>query len=422
MEVTGPAPTLAVGDEIRSEQTRRLAAQHRAVMPAAVFALALVVAVSVGQAPPLVIGCYAASRIGVLAFNHALTGRILRGGSDAADRPRLGDGHDLGMLLTGSTLGTTALLVPTPIAGSFAALLLLMVVIASQGVLVSVASTSLPALRNLVLSTWLVTSLILMWLDDPYAHQLAVAGLVYGIISYRFGLRLHRAFVDAVGTEIENRALLDRLVRLNAEVESQRRELATMNESLSRSLVEVADDARRDALTGTWNRRGLEQQVGALGPAPPPGAVLLADLDRFKQINDSHGHLIGDRVLAAAAAEMSAHVRPGDVIGRWGGEEFVIVLPATPLGEARRIGERLRRRLRDSTKARLPDGGAVTVSIGCARLVDGLGGFTAALAEADAALYRAKQGGRNRVAVAGGGRSGERGKPPSRAMTPDPAR
>jgi diguanylate cyclase (GGDEF)-like protein len=132
-----------------------------------------------------------------------------------------------------------------------------------------------------------------------------------------------------------------------------------------------------------------------------PAAVLLVDIDHFKRVNDTYGHLAGDELLAATASTLGQHVRACDVLGRFGGEEFVAVLPGAGQQEACHIAERLRGRVRDiavqprgATAA--DDTVTVTVSIGgCAGR--GRWDLFELLAAADAALYRAKKSGRDRV-------------------------
>jgi diguanylate cyclase (GGDEF)-like protein len=174
---------------------------------------------------------------------------------------------------------------------------------------------------------------------------------------------------------------------------------------LQRSLMhqQLAAAARTDPKTGllnatAWQREADEEVTRALRTGTQL-ALLLADVDHFKQVNDSHGHLIGDEVLRALAAELRQQVRESDVVGRFGGEEFTILLPRTDGGEAYGIAERLRtsaRRLSVTTAdARI----GVTVSIGVAVLGRHGSDLFELLAAADAALYRAKDAGRDQVRV-----------------------
>jgi diguanylate cyclase (GGDEF)-like protein len=142
------------------------------------------------------------------------------------------------------------------------------------------------------------------------------------------------------------------------------------------------------------NRRGLDTLAANRGPA----AVLLCDLDNFKQINDRFGHHAGDRVLSRFGALLRRHARFDDVPIRLGGEEFCVVLPRTDLSGAQILAERLRH----DTECQLADvvPGGATVSIGVAVSDDDPIEVPALLKRADQALYSAKQGGRNRVVIA----------------------
>lgn len=159
--------------------------------------------------------------------------------------------------------------------------------------------------------------------------------------------------------------------------------------------------ARTDPLTGTLNRLALDEQARRLfaqGGHAPGMAALMLDADHFKAINDRHGHAGGDRVLAALAQGIGARLRPGDIFGRVGGEEFVVLLPHTDLATALALAEDLRTHV-----AALPlylDGQAqaVTVSIGVAVSDPADADADALVRRADRALYEAKRAGRNRVA------------------------
>jgi two-component system cell cycle response regulator len=133
-----------------------------------------------------------------------------------------------------------------------------------------------------------------------------------------------------------------------------------------------------------------------------PVSILLLDIDRFKSVNDSHGHDAGDAVLREFANRIRAHTRGIDVVARYGGEEVVVLVPDTPLEGARAVAERIREQVEGTPFA--IDRGAqavtVTVSIGVAAREAGDGSGGDILKRADLALYRAKEAGRNRVIAA----------------------
>ena len=155
-----------------------------------------------------------------------------------------------------------------------------------------------------------------------------------------------------------------------------------------------------DGLTDIANKRHfkefLERELARAVRHQRPLALVLFDLDRFKQLNDTHGHLAGDRVLCGVAALVAPEVRREELFARWGGEEFAVVLPETDLAGAADFGERMR-----SLVERTPfeyDGKSlsVTISVGVTALAAG-DSMASLLGRADAAMYRAKQDGRNRV-------------------------
>jgi diguanylate cyclase (GGDEF)-like protein len=173
---------------------------------------------------------------------------------------------------------------------------------------------------------------------------------------------------------------------------------------LSRSLARINDLAERDDLTGVFNRRKLISVATSVarraGRTAAPFCVCMLDIDRFKSINDAHGHAAGDDVLRQFARRIQNEVRATDCFGRYGGEEFLLVLENADADAAGRFSERIRRLVQGMPVPMLDDGLNVTVSIGVAQYRPGeLIGQT--ISRADDALYAAKHGGRNRVMVAG---------------------
>ncbi len=168
---------------------------------------------------------------------------------------------------------------------------------------------------------------------------------------------------------------------------------------------QMFESARRDGLTGAYNKRYLKERFEAEFAFAlrhrTPLSVLLLDLDHFKRINDSFGHLAGDAVLREVARRIQANVRREDVFARYGGEEFVILSLGTPLDGGVRFAERLRRRIAATAVEHEERAIAVSASIGVACGPGPRAGTPTELLEAaDAALYRAKRMGRNRVEAA----------------------
>jgi diguanylate cyclase (GGDEF)-like protein len=174
---------------------------------------------------------------------------------------------------------------------------------------------------------------------------------------------------------------------------------------LQRSLLhqQLRAAARTDAKTGLLNAAAWQREAAAkilvARRTGQPVALLLADIDHFKQVNDTHGHLAGDEMLARTAAALAQNVRAGDVLGRFGGEEFVILLPGADEGEACSIAERLRERVSAITHLAAGAQVTVTVSIGVAGLGTHGSELFDLLAAADAAVYRAKGSGRDQVCL-----------------------
>jgi diguanylate cyclase (GGDEF)-like protein len=161
--------------------------------------------------------------------------------------------------------------------------------------------------------------------------------------------------------------------------------------------------ALTDALTGVANRRHVEAAANeAVTRARATGkhlALLTFDLDGFKRINDSHGHACGDRVLVRIARECEAALRQGDLLGRIGGEEFVVLLPDTPPEHALQVADRLRVSVAQLVLSDIAPDLRVTISLGLAFLRASDDGVQEVIDRADAALYRAKANGRNRAEV-----------------------
>ncbi|MGO4222774.1 GGDEF domain-containing protein [Lysobacter sp. TAF61] len=188
---------------------------------------------------------------------------------------------------------------------------------------------------------------------------------------------------------LEQRRLLSEREAFAQRLEDARADLQRRNDQLQHS-------ATHDALTGLLNRAALAQlrdnPEAMLQLQKSPYTLMLLDVDHFKDVNDRHGHLLGDRALRAVADAVAASIRHGDVAVRYGGEEFLILLPDTRLESASQVAERIRLRL---SQAALPF--ALTVSIGMAAGEPTRDWSEQVFDRADQALYRAKARGRNCV-------------------------
>ncbi len=189
---------------------------------------------------------------------------------------------------------------------------------------------------------------------------------------------------------------------LKARLDDSRSEI----EQLRREVIMARTEARTDGLTGLTNRRGFDTELAACLADAEPGdcgpSLLIADIDHFKRINDTYGHLFGDKVLKAVAQILRDNVKGKDTAARHGGEEFAVLLPDTPIEGARLLADRIRGIVERCRIKRTTDNGEIaniTISVGvaCQQRGEAPAAF---VGRADAALYAAKTGGRNRVAVA----------------------
>ena len=199
-------------------------------------------------------------------------------------------------------------------------------------------------------------------------------------------------FDDITGIESKNEELNRALVKL----ESSQREITRQNKEL-----EVL--ATRDPLTNTLNRRSLFQGFDTLYIEAIDHneelSCIMVDIDHFKQVNDTYGHSVGDTVIKYLSNLLTDCSRPNDLVGRYGGEEFVIALPATTIEEAAVIAERMRKTIEAGDKDKLPKELSITSSFGVSSLVVGVSAPAELVEYADEALYVAKEGGRNRVVM-----------------------
>lgn len=175
--------------------------------------------------------------------------------------------------------------------------------------------------------------------------------------------------------------------------------ILTLQEDLIRAREDLRFQATHDVLTGIWNRRAvldlLHREIERAARFHASTGVLMLDLDHFKKINDTYGHLIGDAVLKETARRITQVVRSYDFVGRYGGEEFMVLLPGCDKEQAEQSGERIRLAVMATPVVAGGSEISVTISIGATATIGGP--ETEVLAIADAALYQAKSAGRNRT-------------------------
>jgi len=190
--------------------------------------------------------------------------------------------------------------------------------------------------------------------------------------------------------------------RLESELKQMLEQLQEKNQQLEKAVAQLEAQAATDPLTGLANRREIKHQLDrAFAETERYGtdlACVMIDLDRFKQLNDSLGHQKGDELLKAAARVLSANCRRSDVAGRYGGDEFVLLLPQTDPQTAVQVAGRIQKEFKLAAGAILPDGRETSMSLGLACVsLHTPPGADHLVALADAALYQAKQAGKGRI-------------------------
>lgn len=254
--------------------------------------------------------------------------------------------------------------------------------------------------------------------DDHEASLRELRRLSDGLVTFRFKNRYRTAAGDYVWLEWTADAdpedgLVYAVGRDMTDQVSAEQALTRYADSLERAqtdlraaVAELQHTAVRDALTGLVNRRGIEDAaedaLGRCDDEERPLSVVMFDVDRFKSVNDSWGHDAGDTVLREIARRVSAAVRQDDHVGRWGGDEILVILPGAPAVVAEAIAARIVRNVGargvETAVGTVPvtiSGGVVTADI-----VRGIDGLRALLAYADDALREAKRQGRDRILVA----------------------
>ena len=231
---------------------------------------------------------------------------------------------------------------------------------------------------------------------------LSVPLLLGGLV---FGLRAGRAMVSpgTIVAEVTADSALNVSAAFSYLVLALVFQLTLVALVVTRGVVELRRASRYDALTGLLNRRAaqeaLEDELQRSRRLGEPFSVLMIDADHFKSINDLHGHAVGDRALQHLGTLLSAQMRDIDRVGRWGGEEFIVLLPGTPLAQAQEVAERLRERTQSLPPRWQERAVPLTVSLGVSQWAGPSDELAALMARADAAMYRAKANGRNRVEV-----------------------
>ena len=227
-------------------------------------------------------------------------------------------------------------------------------------------------------------------IPERFEIELKGLGMWFSISAYGAG---KGCFVTVFDNITERKQIEAELVRSKEATELANRDLKEANQRITQL-------SRTDALTGLANRRTLEEVfVREASRAERQGedlTMMLGDLDHFKSINDQFGHLMGDQFLVGTAAVLGSQTRPYDLVVRFGGEEFVVLLPGTPIEKASAVAERIRRQIQTMKITGCQK--QITISLGLARWRSG-DSLESFLARADTALYQAKRTGRNKIEI-----------------------
>jgi diguanylate cyclase (GGDEF)-like protein len=207
-------------------------------------------------------------------------------------------------------------------------------------------------------------------------------------------------------------------VRTHLIIRAQQEALAKKNQELEKKNSLITEQAKKleqlatkDHLTGLSNRRDFQdktnREVERVKRNQKPFAMIMIDIDHFKQVNDTHGHDFGDKVLAAVGHGLEKMLRAQDIVARWGGEEFIALLPETDADGAQHVAEKIRKEIAAGRHHLEDISISITVTMGIA-MFDGFGSLEDCIKKADHALYVGKKEGRNRVILAPGDVCGTR--------------
>jgi len=222
--------------------------------------------------------------------------------------------------------------------------------------------------------------------------------LIVGVVITALLILIRQVF-----TLFENRHLISLIKQKNRSLAVSKNELEAQNTQLQKLNYLKEQEAQTDFLTGLYNRRYIDQILKTLPNEVQVKhdlfSLLLMDIDNFKQINDHFGHDVGDIVLQQVTVIIKNNIRSFDIAGRFGGDEFIVILPDADIGLARTIGERLCRLISDQNLTLESEDKIITLSVGCAEWQENetKDSIKSMITRADMALYQAKNNGRNQV-------------------------
>lgn len=379
--------------ETLAEQARLLHDQTRDTLVAAPLAWLLLCYILWPAVPHSALQLWLALRIGIdLAYGYEIIG-FLRRKPPAAEAGYWINRHLVILTFSGLVWGLS-LPVLSP-ASQLYELLLLLFLCGISGANIIIYAVVFRSCAIMLLTMWVPILWMLARRGQALDHALAVAGVLYVAVLLSYGWRASRLLSARISARLEN-------AHLNQALQQSNQELQRNNEELHLALQRINELATHDDLTGCYNRRFLfnllqQEQQKSLRYHHPVSLILL-DLDHFKQVNDQHGHLVGDEVLRALIQRCTPQVRQTDTIARYGGEEFVIVMPMTEESTAMMLAERIRAHVASQPILDTP-ALRVTLSAGVASFQPGES-CEQWLDRADKALYAAKAQGRNQVVAA----------------------
>ena len=391
-------------EQLQAGMLERLAYSDRDIIFSGIIGTLIIAGIIAWGARWWQVAIFVAGRLAAAYGSHWLSRRVSRiGAARAVERGYLVV-MDLWLATIALSWASVVFFAESPILQHTTSVLGMFAVIAVEGVAVLVASVSRRSILLVMFVFWACLSLRVL-LDDTDARvPFLICNTLYHLVLGMHAFNVQRQTTHQVRSEIINRLLLDRVTQLHSRVRQSHDELERVNTQLQAALERSNELASYDQLTGALNRRAFLERVleqkAAMQRHGRPAALVLVDLDRFKEVNDTHGHAVGDHVLAHCAAVLRGQMRASDVFARWGGEEFIALLPDTSVTEAHAIAERYRVALSMTHTEGWPDGLTMTASFGIADLID-TASFHEALSAADGALYDAKAAGRNTVRVAG---------------------
>lgn len=279
----------------------------------------------------------------------------------------------------------------------------LSVLVAVSAVCVAIMSAFRLAMLLFSVGVLLPPLLHLAVIHHPFSTQIGAGLATLFVIELHYGAVARKQLIRGLDAAQRSLAMIEQLSQLRRDLYQSNRALEQKNTDLAAAFERMNELATHDELTGAFNRRvmveRLELQVVYKARYGTPASLIMLDIDFFKKINDKHGHSVGDLALQLLVRTVAGELREGDILARFGGEEFLVLLPLSDADAARQTAERLRSAIAAIELGADEDQVALRASFGVAELVasEGVAGW---LRRVDLALYKAKETGRNRVVMA----------------------